>query len=279
MSQGKLHVVATPIGNLGDITERAAQTLAKVAGIAAEDTRRTRELLTHLGIRGVKLTAIDAHASESAIDRLLDRMLEGEDLACVTDAGTPSVSDPGTDLVRRAIARGIEVVAVPGPSAVTAAIAVSGLVDGPFLFLGFLPRRGKKRDLSLERVAETAEPVIVFEAANRTRRTLEDLAKRSPRREVAVCREMTKRYEQTIRGTLEKLAVDEEPYRGEVTIILGPIEHVLEELDDDAIDEEIASRLDAGATPKELAAELAERTGRPKRIFYNRAQKLRAGGD
>src|SRR5512142_2033562 len=144
-ASGVLYVVSTPIGNLGDVTRRAAETLALADRIAAEDTRRTRVLLVHLGIEKKAIAKLDANASEGAMRYLVERGRAGERVAFVTDAGTPAVSDPGARLVRMAAAAGIAVTVVPGPSALTAAVAASGLVDGPFLFLGFLPRHGEKR--------------------------------------------------------------------------------------------------------------------------------------
>lgn len=279
VAPGKLYIVSTPIGNLGDITPRAAETLEQVERVAAEDTRRTRELLSHLGIRGNKLIAVDAHASEKVLERLVDDILGGVSVACVTDAGTPSVSDPGNALVRRAAERGVEVLAIPGASAVTAAVAVSGLVEGPFLFLGFLPRRGKKRRTLLERMAHSEEPVVLFESPHRTRATLEDMAELFPDRIAVVCREITKVYEESIRGTVSELVDKCESVRGEVTIVVGPSESLSEDLDDEAVDLEIARQMEQGVSARDIAAELAERTGRPKRVFYNRVQTLRSGGD
>ena len=140
-----LFVIGTPIGNLGDITLRAIDTLREVTHVAAEDTRRTRQLLSHLDIHGKQLVALDAHASEKRVAGLVERLVAGESVALVTDAGMPSVSDPGTALVRAAIEKGVTVTVIPGPSAVTAAVALSGLVEGPFLFLGFLPNTHTQR--------------------------------------------------------------------------------------------------------------------------------------
>ena len=140
---GTLFVVSTPIGNLGDLTRRAEETLRAATVVAAEDTRRTRALLTHLGIGSKAVVKLDANASERDVEHLVERLATGDTVALVTDAGTPSVSDPGTALVRRAADEDVAVVAIPGPSAVTAAVSVSGLVDGPFCFVGFVARHGE----------------------------------------------------------------------------------------------------------------------------------------
>ncbi|HEU5073844.1 MAG TPA: 16S rRNA (cytidine(1402)-2'-O)-methyltransferase, partial [Polyangiaceae bacterium] len=179
---GTLYLVGTPIGNLSDITLRAIETLKRVPRVAAEDTRRTRALLSHLGLGGKKLHSMNANTREHELTRLLDFLLEGDDMALVTDAGMPAISDPGAELVSAAAARDVAVVCIPGPSAVTTAAALSGLVSGPFLFLGFLPRKGKKRAQALARIEASSEPVILFESPLRTARTLADLAANLPNR-------------------------------------------------------------------------------------------------
>ena len=265
---GTLFVVATPIGNLSDLTERAKQTLFDVDAVAAEDTRRTRALLSHLGISGKPLFKLDAYATEATLERCLSRLAEGERIALVTDAGTPSVSDPGTALVRRAADRAIGVVAIPGPSAVTTAVAVSGLVDGPFLFCGFLPRKGEKRRAWIERFFHTAEPIVLFEAPGRTAATLSELALAMPSRPACVARELTKLHEQVLRGTLAELAQGPGEYRGEVTVVLGswqapPTPQL--ELD---VPRLIVERLEAGVGAKAIARELAEKTELSRRDAY-----------
>jgi 16S rRNA (cytidine1402-2'-O)-methyltransferase len=273
---GTLYVVGTPIGNLGDITLRAVETLKSVERVAAEDTRRTRALLSHLGISGKPLEALDAHAAPQKLERLLDRIERGESVALVTDAGMPAVSDPGAELVARAVARGIDVRVVPGPSAATAAVALSGLVNGPFWFFGFLPRRAGKRREALARIAATAEPVVLFEAPGRVGKTLADLAELAPERSAAVCRELTKLHEEARRGMLDELARGDDAWRGEVTIVLGALAPTNEPVDDDAVEQRIADQLSAGRSPKQAAAELASWSGRPRRELYARAVAQRA---
>jgi 16S rRNA (cytidine1402-2'-O)-methyltransferase len=271
-----LYVVGTPIGNLGDLSVRAIDTLRLVTRIFAEDTRRTRSLLSHLGIQGKPIIRLDAHAELGRVTRLVDGFEENESLAIVTDAGTPGVSDPGALLVRTALERGVRVVPIPGPSAVTSAVAASGIVEGPFLFLGFLPRQGKKRRLSLERVQRSEEPVVLFEAPQRLSETLRELAALEPGRRVVLCRELTKLHEEIKSGTLEELAALERDWLGEVTLVLGaserPEKKVEEPLD---LDAEIERRLAKGAHAKELAGELAERFGLPRRAMYSRVLGVR----
>lgn len=272
--------MATPIGNLGDLTRRAETTLASVDIVAAEDTRRTRALLSHLGITGKTLVTLDANASDKAVSDLVFRLETGETLALVTDAGTPGVSDPGTKLVRAAAAKSVPVIAIPGASAVTAAVAVSGLVDSAFLFLGFLPRRGEKRQRVVRRMRTSTEPVIFFEAPGRVRETLSDLAAQMPERAVCVLRELTKIHEETLRGTLAELAQTEITERGEFTVVVAG---GAEEADDDTLDVDavIAERLGAGDSPRTVADDVASLSGKPRREIYARVLEAarRRGAD
>ena len=177
---GKLYLVGTPIGNLGDITLRALETLKQTKHIAAEDTRRTRQLLTHFSIHERSLHALDANASARKVGELVALLENGEDIALVTDAGMPSVSDPGSALVNAARLQGVIISPIPGPSALTAAVAASGLVAASFLFLGFLPRSGRKRKDALTRIEKSPEPVVIFESPQRIGATLGELAGACP---------------------------------------------------------------------------------------------------
>ncbi|MEZ4315041.1 MAG: ribosomal RNA small subunit methyltransferase I [Polyangiaceae bacterium] len=170
---------------------------------------------------GKPVDRLDAHARAEVVERAVGRLLAGESLALVTDAGTPVVSDPGTALVRAAAARGVRVVPIPGASAVLAAVCASGLVTGAFRFVGFLPRGGPERREALERVASTPEPVVLFESPERVAGTLRDLAAISPERAVAVARELTKLHEEIVRGTAGELAEDTREWIGELTLVLG----------------------------------------------------------
>jgi 16S rRNA (cytidine1402-2'-O)-methyltransferase len=270
---GTLYVVSTPIGHLGDMTFRAVETLRGCDCIAAEDTRRTRQLLSHFAIQGKPLERLDAHASEGHVARLIERLAQGQSVALVTDAGTPSVSDPGEVLVNAAIGAGVRVVPIPGASAVLAALASSGLaVGGAFRFLGFLPRSGTQRREALARVAETPEPVVLFEASNRLAATLRDLAEATPKRRACVARELTKVHEEMVRGTCGELAGDDREWRGEVAVVLGA--HMPEqreaEIDDAALDARIVDELAKGERARTVAEKLAAWSGRPKREVYER---------
>jgi 16S rRNA (cytidine1402-2'-O)-methyltransferase len=276
--EGTLYVVGTPIGNLGDITLRALETLRAVSDVAAEDTRRTRALLTHFGISGKRLHAIDAHATVREIEKLTLRLRDGHDVALVTDAGMPTVSDPGAALVRAAAAQNLRVLVLPGPSAVTAAAALSGLVEASFWFVGFLARRGAKRERLLERIAAFPDPVILFEAPNRVADTVTELAAILPDRPASISREISKLHEETLRGSLAELAARAaaDGVRGEVTIVLGPSPSgVSERLDDADLDARIEERLGRGVPTKAIAAELAALSGRPRREVYARVEAFR----
>jgi 16S rRNA (cytidine1402-2'-O)-methyltransferase len=278
VSSSTLYVVATPIGNLGDLSPRAAETLAGAERIFAEDTRRTRALLAHAKVSGKTLLRVDAHADPARLARHLDHLPPGASAALVTDAGVPGVSDPGAALVRAAAERGLRIVSIPGPSALTAAIAVSGLVEGAFRFHAFLPRHGKKRKLALERVRASEDPVVLFEAPQRIAETLRELAALAPARKAVLCRELTKLHEETLRGTLAELATLERDWLGEITLVLGPGDAPdvpAHEPSPEEIDTDLARRIAKGAHPKELAAELALRLGIPKRTAYARVLAVR----
>jgi 16S rRNA (cytidine1402-2'-O)-methyltransferase len=268
---GTLFVVATPIGNLGDLSPRAAEVLRTVDRVLAEDTRRTRVLLSHVGASPASVERLDAHATPRELERAVEHLLAGQSLALVTDAGTPVVSDPGSALVRLSRQRGVRVVPLPGPSAVTAALSASGLGGGGgFVFLGFLPRSGRERARALSRVASTGEPVVLFESAERVRATLGELASDAPSREVVVARELTKLHEELVSGTLSELASDPRVWRGELCLVLGPIELRDEPPSDAELDGAIDQALARGASPRDVAEELAGLYGLRKRDVYQR---------
>lgn len=270
---GRLVVVATPIGNLGDITRRAAEALASCDRVAAEDTRQTRKLLSHLGVVGKPVEALHAHSSERDVARLVDRLVAGETIALATDAGTPAVSDPGDALVKAAIAAEIPVEALPGPSAVLVALVASGLATGAgFRFVGFLPREGAGRRDAVLRVCDTPEPVVLFESPERTADTLRELADATPARPACVARELTKMHEELVRGTLDELATSAREWRGEIAVVLGawaPDER-RDLVDDAAIDARIDEELDKGGHAKSIADRVAAWSGRPRRAIYER---------
>jgi len=273
---GTLYVVATPLGNLGDLSPRAADTLKNVAAVAAEDTRHTKTLVAHVGSHA-ELISFHAHSSERALERILDLLGTGKDIALVTDAGTPTVSDPGAALVAAARARDIPVVTIPGPTAVAAALAVSGLPADRYAFFGFLPRKGTDRRRLLDLIARSEWTAVVFEAPNRVADLLSDLAEVcGDDRQVAVSRELTKVFEETRAGTLAELAgyYAEAPPRGEVTIVVsGTGKAVPEEV---PIDPEVRARalLAQGMTRKDVADQIAEETGISRNAAYKLVNEL-----
>ena len=269
---GQLFVVATPIGNLGDITLRAKETLESCDRIAAEDTRQTKKLLSHLGIGGKPVDAIHAHSTERDVARIVEILQGGASVALVTDAGTPIVSDPGDQLVKGAIAAGIRVIPIPGASAALAALVASGHGGAGFRFIGFLPRDGVARHEAISKACATPEAVILFESPERTNATLRDLADATPERPAAVARELTKLHEEIVRDSLEGLASARESWRGELVIVLGPWSPETREdvVDDAAMDARIDRELAAGIHSKTIAERLSAWSGRPKREIYER---------
>jgi 16S rRNA (cytidine1402-2'-O)-methyltransferase len=218
---GLLSLVATPIGNLEDITLRALRTLREADAILAEDTRRTGVLTSHHGI-STRLRSLHAHTGEGQLDAIAAELAAGARFALVSDAGTPVVSDPGHALVERAVALGVTVEGIPGPSAVTTAVAVSGLPCDHFRFVGFLPRSGSKRSSALESIIQDSGASVFFEAPQRVGKTLAELAALAlPERRAAACRELTKLHEEVRRGTLTELAeYFQEGARGEFTVVV-----------------------------------------------------------
>jgi 16S rRNA (cytidine1402-2'-O)-methyltransferase len=219
---GTLYLVATPIGNLEDLSFRALRVLREVELIAAEDTRRTGKLLAHYEI-DTPLISYHEHSSGDRVKDLLARLGQG-DLALVSDAGSPLISDPGYELVTAAVERGITVVPIPGPSAVVSALSASGLPTDSFLFLGYLPRKSKERKALLEREAHSTYTMVFFEVPHRLQAALSDLASIfGPERPVAVCRELTKLHEQIVRGTLGEIVerLDAVEPRGEYTLVIA----------------------------------------------------------
>jgi 16S rRNA (cytidine1402-2'-O)-methyltransferase len=275
---GTLFVVATPIGHMKDITLRAVETLAAAPVVAAEDTRRTRALLRHLGISGKRLSSLHAHSSAADVDRLIDCLASGEDVAFATDAGTPLVSDPGSALVGAAIRAGVDVVPIPGASAVLSALVKSGLAgDAGFRFVGFLPRAGPGRREAIARIAETPEPVVVFESALRVSATLHDLADVMGDRPACVVREITKVHEEAVRGSLAALALDPREWRGEIALVLGAWSpEARGAIGEDAIDARIGEELARGMHAKAVAEQVAAWCGRPRREVYSRVVALKS---
>jgi 16S rRNA (cytidine1402-2'-O)-methyltransferase len=264
---GTLWLVATPIGNLGDLAPRAVEVLAAAALVCCEDTRRTGRLLQHAGVRAERLTVTNEHTEFHRIADVLDVLGSGRDVAVVTDAGTPGVSDPGERLVRAAIDGGYTVAAVPGPVAAVTALIISGLPTDRYVFDGFLPRSGSLRARRLGEIADEPRTIVLYEAPHRIARTLKDLlAVCGPDRRVAVCRELTKLYEQVVRGTLGEIDIGEP--RGEYVIVLAGLPHDGRVVDDDTLRRALRSELAGGATKKDAVAAIAHRLGVPKKRVY-----------
>jgi 16S rRNA (cytidine1402-2'-O)-methyltransferase len=268
---GILYVVATPIGNLGDVTLRALEVLRAVPLVAAEDTRLTRRLWARHGI-DTRLVSYHARSPERRQAELLDHLAGGADLALVTDAGTPLVSDPGGELVARWIERGGQVVAVPGPSAVLAALVASGLMAPRWGFEGFLPRRGRERRERLARVSADERATVLFEAPGRAAATLADLAAAcGAERPAALCRELTKLHEEVWRGSLGELAQRAAggPPRGEVTIVVAGAEAAADEaVAPQAGLAQVEQLVGEGWSRSSAAREVARRTGLPRRELF-----------
>jgi 16S rRNA (cytidine1402-2'-O)-methyltransferase len=271
-----LHVVATPIGNLGDISFRALATLAAADTIIAEDTRVTKTLLAHYGI-ATPLVAYHEHNAAVMRPHLLARLAEGAALALVSDAGTPLISDPGFKLVSDALAQNIEVVSVPGASAVLAALVVAGLPTDRFFFEGFLPPKTAARRGRIAELSTIPGTLVFFESARRVAETLSDLAAVLGSREAAIARELTKHFETVRRGLLPDLAsiiAAEGPPKGEIVVLVGPPGAVLPLAQED-VDARLGKALE-GLSVKDAAAVVSAETGQPRRKVYARAIELSA---
>ncbi len=269
-------MLATPLGNLGDLSGRAIEVLRSVDLVAAEDTRRARKLLSHVGAR-VRVVSFHAHSPSSRLDQLERALAENAAVALLTDAGTPTVSDPGAALVACARAVGSDVVAIPGPSAVTAALSVSGLPADQYTFLGFLPRKGANRRRRLEEVAASPWTVVLFEAANRLVRLLRDLAESCGHgRGAVVARELTKLHEEVKSGTLLDLAVYYEAHapRGEVTLVVEGGAPVAAPVDEDAARRRASALLAEGASRKNVASQVAREFAMSRREAYRMVTAL-----
>ncbi|HXM39326.1 MAG TPA: 16S rRNA (cytidine(1402)-2'-O)-methyltransferase [Gemmatimonadales bacterium] len=273
---GTLYVVATPLGNLGDLSPRAADTLKRVAVVAAEDTRHSKPLLTHAGSRA-DLVSFHEHSSERALERILRILSEGRDVAFITDAGTPAISDPGVALVAAAKERGIQVISIPGPTAVAASLAVSGIHADRYLFLGFLPRKGTDRRRLMETIARSEWTIVLFEAPNRVAQLLADLAEAcGPERQAAVSRELTKVFEETRAGTLAELGAyyADAPVRGEVTVVVSGTGKEYHEEPPPDPGERARALLAEGLSRKDAADRLAEETGISRNTAYRLVNEL-----
>lgn len=269
-----LYVVATPIGNLGDITMRALDVLRAADIVACEDTRVSGKLLSHFGIKA-RITSYHDHNSEEKRPELINALQEGRTVALISDAGTPLISDPGYKLVREAAQLGIKVVPIPGASSVTTALSVCGLPTDRFLFAGFLPAKAIARQKEIKELAAIPATLVLFESVHRLTETLADLAARIGDRETVIARELTKLYEELRRGTLQELA---KYYRqtgdpkGEVVIIIAPPSPIVASETD--VDEMLRDHL-TDMSVKDAATAVAKFTGLPRQEIYAKALALK----
>lgn len=273
-----LYIISSSIGNYDDMTLRALKVLREVDMIAAEDTREARKMLSFHGIEaGGRLISCHEHNERQRLAELIERLLKGESLALVSDAGTPTLSDPGFPLVRKAIEEGITVVPVPGPSAVTAAVAASGLPTDAFFFEGFLPKKKAKREKRLAALAGMAATLIFFESPARITEMLRELIGIMGDREAVVCREMTKPYEEFLRGRLSgilEILGQRQVVKGEITLVVAGNTRREADMNSDEIRREVEN---ASCSPSELARLLAEKYSLSRKRVYE--EILRIKGD
>ncbi|HTZ07484.1 MAG TPA: 16S rRNA (cytidine(1402)-2'-O)-methyltransferase [Acidimicrobiales bacterium] len=270
--------MATPIGNLGDLSPRAVATLAGADVVCCEDTRRTRALLSHAGVGGARLLSLHAHNEQARSAEVLGLLASGATVAVVSDAGTPALSDPGQRLVAAAVAAGVTVQAVPGPSAALAALVVSGLPTDRFAFEGFLPRRGAERRRRLEALGRAPVTTVLFEAPGRVAATLAELAAAcGEERAVVVARELTKLHEEVWRGSAGQAATAfaARAVRGEVVVVVGPAPPGREEVGEEALAAAVRARLAAGDSTRAAADAAAAELGVARRRAYAAALAVR----
>jgi 16S rRNA (cytidine1402-2'-O)-methyltransferase len=275
-AKGSLVLVATPIGNLGDLSPRAVAALRDADEVWCEDTRRTRALLTHAGIEGVRLKSVQAHNEAATTATLVERIAAGRTIAYASDAGMPGISDPGARLVAACAAAGITVTVVPGPTAVIAALVLSALPTERFVFEGFLARKGPERKAAIRRIAVGDATTVVFESPKRVAATIADLADAcGDGRPAALARELTKVYEEVIRAPLGELRGVE--VRGECVIVVGPAPPS-EPATDGTVDAALRDEFAGGSSARDAAAAVAASLGIPKRRAYDRALAIKSGG-
>jgi len=276
--KGKLYICGTPIGNLDDTTFRAVKTLEKVDLIAAEDTRRTEKLLNHFKIDN-NLTSYHEHNEREKAEKLITELKDGYDIALVSDAGMPGISDPGLILIKEAIQAKIEIIPVPGPTALIPALVVSGIQTDKFSFFGFVPRKGKEREQFIEEIINEQKTTIFYESPYRVKKIFEDLSEKIPERKAALIREITKIHEEKIYGTVseiqDKIALSE--IKGEIVVVIEG--RTKEEVDteswtDISILEHVQLFMDNGYTKKEAIKKVAEVRGIQKKKVYKEAIQI-----
>jgi 16S rRNA (cytidine1402-2'-O)-methyltransferase len=266
--QGTLYLVATPIGNLGDISQRAREILEQAEAVACEDTRRTGKLLELLGLRARRLLVANQHTEVLVGPTVVELLGQGQDVALVTDAGTPAISDPGERLVKYVLAQGYRVSVVPGPTAAVAALILSGLPSNRWVMEGFLPRKGKEREARLGSVAVEPRTTVLFESPRRLKATLDDLVNFcGGDRPAAVMRELTKLYEESARGTLAELAARfSGDVKGEIAIVVGGAPQI--EIDDEVVLEALQMELESGVSRRAAIDHISATLGVARNRVY-----------
>lgn len=268
---GKLYLVATPIGNLGDMSTRAVEVLRSCDLIAAEDTRQTRKLLSHFQF-SVPMVSYHEHNEHKQLPVLIDRLRDGQKVALVSDAGMPAISDPGESLVKAAIDEEIAVIPIPGANAALSALIASGLTVQPFLFVGFLPRQASKRKRALQSYREIPATLIFYESPYRVEKLLTEICELLGDRQVAVVRELTKKHEEWLRGKVSEClqVLAETGTRGEYTVIVAGVQptHEIKEASTATLVKEVERYVEQGWSSKEAIQEVAKKYQRPKREVY-----------
>ncbi|MDP4691389.1 MAG: 16S rRNA (cytidine(1402)-2'-O)-methyltransferase [Ilumatobacteraceae bacterium] len=267
---GQLILVATPIGNLGDISERMKQVLEQADLIACEDSRHSGRLVKHMGITSPKYIVVNDHTERDACNGIVEAIMGGKTIALITDAGTPGISDPGSVVVQAVIAAGLSVTAVPGPAALIMALIISGIPTTRFVFEGFLPRSGRDRAERLADIASEMRTVIFYEAPHRIARTLNDLAVAcQPDRLIAVTRELTKMHEEVWRGSVSEAALHFATVEamGEFVVVLAAAEAPLP-ADEDLIKEALVHEFSSGLSTRDAVDAVVKKTNAPKRVVY-----------
>lgn len=274
---GRLAVVGTPIGNLGDLSPRAREALAAADAIACEDTRRTGRLLQLAGLPKRPLLVSNEHTEHGRAAEIVERIARGDVIALVSDAGMPGVSDPGQRVVAAVAAAGLTVEIVPGPTAAVSALVASGIVDDRFVFEGFLERKGAGRAQQLREIAAQPRTTIFYESPKRVAKTLRDLVEAcGPERQAAVARELTKLHETVLRGSLGELAaqIDASPPRGEFVVVVAGASLVAVERSDEELRAAVEAAVEAGASRRDAVDQVAAATGVPRRRIYELSHSI-----
>jgi len=277
---GILYVVATPLGNLQDISQRAIEVLKQVDLVAAEDTRRSRQLLSHFGI-SAQMESYHGDSSAAKIQRIVEQLVAGKRVALLSDSGTPAVSDPGAELVRQALDRGVKVVPIPGPSAVTTAFSAAGISASGFLFAGYPPRKPSEKRQFLEQIAAHERPVVLYEAPHRVADTLQLLAEICPQRQIVLARELTKMHEEVRHGPVAQIAqaISGEEPRGEFTLVLNPAPQPSppRQVSEENLQEAVEAMLEAGLSHRDAAHIVELWTELSRNEAYEIVQRFETG--